>query len=176
MNKIKLPPKDILVPFEGLAEKLANGDAAEQLNWFIDLRAAVNEGRLAVRYPSGRQVRVGTMAEEFGIKSPHLLVGDIGDWLTKQGFDFYYAPIKQSKKTAQQQDKEEVQIIAKELWEKDSSLTQSAISQNDKLAAYAKKYTGKNTLIGWIREVDQRPMSGRRGRPSKIHANEKIAR
>jgi hypothetical protein len=75
------------------------------------------------------------------------------------------------KKTPFQEDKEDVQKIAKELWSGDQKLTQSSISKHEKLKAYAKKYSGKNTIIGWIREVDTRPKNSRAGRPKNSTSN-----
>ncbi len=171
MKKIKLSPQDQLMPFKGLAEILGGGDMAEQLNWFIELRAAVNEGALAIRYPSGRLVRENTVGAAYGIPSPCLLASDIGDWLIKLGFSVSYVPVTAVKKTALQEDKDDVQKIAKELWNDNPRLTQTFISKHEKLKAYAKKYTGKNTLIDWIRAVDIMPRNSRIGRPKNSTSN-----
>lgn len=63
------------------------------------------------------------------------------------------------------QDKIDCQAIAKTMWEENSSLTIAAIMGAAKIAPYAKKYRGKNTLRIWLSEIDPRPPEKKRGRP-----------
>ena len=64
-----------------------------------------------------------------------------------------------------QQDKLNCQEIAKRLWAENPDWTQTRIKQHPKLKFYVLQYKGKNTLPGWLREVDPRPKEQRRGRP-----------
>lgn len=72
--------------------------------------------------------------------------------------------------TRLQRHKREVQNIAQGLWDKQPSLTQASIARSDAVRRYLrgeKKDYCENTLLQWIREVDQRPVQNRRGRPAK---------
>ena len=75
-----------------------------------------------------------------------------------------------TKLTEAQEDKLNCQLEAKQLWEKDSSLTQAEIMADTKVAPYLVKYKGKNTVPNWLSEIDPRPKESRRGRPKKIPA------
>lgn len=75
-----------------------------------------------------------------------------------------------TKLTDAQEDKLNCQHEAKQLWEKDSALTQTEIMTDTKVAPYLKKYRGKNTVPNWLSEIDPRPKESRRGRPKKIPA------
>jgi hypothetical protein len=79
-----------------------------------------------------------------------------------------YAGVKVEKKlTGSQTDKQDCQEIAKELWKKYPNASQVEIINSPELAAYKREYKGKNTLPGWLREIDPRAPETRRGRPSK---------
>lgn len=63
------------------------------------------------------------------------------------------------------QDKLDCQAIAKTMWDENPSLTIAALTGAAKIAPYAKKYKGKNTLRDWLSEIDPRPPEKKRGRP-----------
>lgn len=63
------------------------------------------------------------------------------------------------------QDRLDCQAIAKTMWEENPSLTIAALMGAAKIAPYAKKYRGKNTLRDWLSEIDPRPPEKKRGRP-----------
>jgi len=63
------------------------------------------------------------------------------------------------------QDKLDCQGIAKTMWEENTSLTIAALMRAAKIAPYAKKYRGKNTLRDWLSEIDPRPPEKKRGKP-----------
>lgn len=66
-----------------------------------------------------------------------------------------------------QQDKLDCQAIAKEIWTKNPQFTKVEVINSSVLAPYKNKYTGKNTLSNWLKEIDPRPVEDRRGRPCK---------
>jgi hypothetical protein len=63
------------------------------------------------------------------------------------------------------QDKLDCQAIARAMWEKTPGATIAKLLRTPELAAYAKKYPGKNTLRDWLSEIDPRPPENKRGRP-----------
>ncbi len=67
--------------------------------------------------------------------------------------------------TEAQQDKADCQKIASSLWAEQPDATQAAILKNSRIKPYLKKWPGKNTLPGWLSEIDPRPKEQRRGRP-----------
>jgi asparagine synthetase B (glutamine-hydrolysing) len=67
--------------------------------------------------------------------------------------------------TEAQQDKADCQKIASSLWAEQPDATQAAILENSRIKPYLKKWPGKNTLPGWLSEIDPRPKEQRRGRP-----------
>ena len=69
--------------------------------------------------------------------------------------------------TEAQQDKADCQAIARELWAEQPNATQADILKNSRIKPYLKKWPGKNTLPGWLSEVDPRPKEQRQGRPRK---------
>ena len=67
--------------------------------------------------------------------------------------------------TEAQQDKADCQAIAYALWAEQPGATQTDILKNSRIKPYLKKWPGKNTLPGWLSEIDPRPKEQRRGRP-----------
>ena len=67
--------------------------------------------------------------------------------------------------TEAQQDKADCQAIAYALWAEQPDATQADILKNSRIKPYLKKWPGKNTLPGWLSEIDPRPKEQRRGRP-----------
>ena len=67
--------------------------------------------------------------------------------------------------TEAQQDKADCQAIARALWAEQPGATQADILKNSRIKPYLKTWPGKNTLPGWLSEVDPRPKEQRRGRP-----------
>lgn len=65
------------------------------------------------------------------------------------------------------QDKPDYQAIGRKMWEENPSLTIKAIIAAPASAPYVKKYSGRNTLRNWLREIDPRPPEKKRGRPKK---------
>lgn len=61
------------------------------------------------------------------------------------------------------------QAIAQTLWHQDPNLTIQEITQHHAILEYGdgKRYIGKNTLRGWISEVDPRPKENKTGPRSK---------
>ena len=60
--------------------------------------------------------------------------------------------------------------VAKKLWEKDPTLTIVAICENDFIKTYCagQNYTDKDTIRGWIKDLDPRDPENRGGRPKTI--------
>ena len=67
--------------------------------------------------------------------------------------------------TEAQQDKADCQAIARALWAEQPGATQADILKNSRIKPYLNKWPGKNTLPGWLSEIDPRPKEQRRGRP-----------
>lgn len=62
------------------------------------------------------------------------------------------------------QDKRDCQEAAKALWKKNPTLTIAALKRTPDIARYVRKYPGKNTVWGWLSEIDPRPPEQKRGR------------
>lgn len=64
-----------------------------------------------------------------------------------------------------QQDKRDCQDIARQLWTENPHATQADLLKNPLIKRYRNMWRGKNTLPNWLREIDPRPKSARKGRP-----------
>ena len=64
-----------------------------------------------------------------------------------------------------QQDKLDCQEIARALWAEHPDWRQVDLLKHPKILPYWNKWTGKNTVPGWLSEVDPHPKSQRGGRP-----------
>lgn len=69
--------------------------------------------------------------------------------------------------TESQQDKRDCQDIARALWAEQPAATQSDLLKHPRIKPYLNQWHGKNTVPGWLSEVDPRPKEQRRGRPRK---------
>ncbi len=69
--------------------------------------------------------------------------------------------------TESQQDKRDCQEIARALWAEQPAATQSDLLKHPRIKPYLNQWRGKNTVPGWLSEVDPRPKEQRRGRPRK---------
>jgi hypothetical protein len=74
------------------------------------------------------------------------------------------------KPTESQQDKLHCQQIARELWADHPEWRQADLLKHSQIKRYASKWKGKNTVPGWLSEVDPRPKEQRRGAPKKYPA------
>ena len=69
--------------------------------------------------------------------------------------------------------KKNVQAAGRVLRAADPSITIAAQIRHPSIQPYAKRWRGKNTLRGWLSEIDPRPLSSKRGRPRKKRATQK---
>jgi hypothetical protein len=70
--------------------------------------------------------------------------------------------------TEPQMHKRECQQIAERLWAENPNSTKAALMKHPDMLFYVQAYRGKNTVPGWLAEIDPRPKDKRRGRPKKI--------
>ena len=70
--------------------------------------------------------------------------------------------------TELQMHKRECQEIGKRLWAENPNSTKADILKHREMQFYVQAYRGKNTVTGWLAEIDPRPKDQRRGRPKKI--------
>lgn len=99
-------------------------------------------------------------------------LGIRGEELKQLLHDYLASPKKEyAKKNSDLREsqihKAEFQSKAKALWEKNPNLTQAEITNREEMKFYKISYKGKNTLPGWLREIDPRPKELRNGRPKK---------
>ena len=66
-----------------------------------------------------------------------------------------------------QQDKLDCQKIARALWAEHPDWRQAEVLAHPRIAPYSKQWPGKNTVPGWLSEIDPRPKARRRGRPAR---------
>lgn len=66
-----------------------------------------------------------------------------------------------------QQDRLDCQDLARALWAEHPDWRQTDLLKHPKIAPYAKQWTGKNTVPGWLSEIDPHPKDQRRGRPAR---------
>lgn len=69
--------------------------------------------------------------------------------------------------TESQMHKRECQEIGKRLWAENPNSTKADIMKHRDMCFYVQAYRGKNTVSGWLAEIDPRPKDKRRGRPKK---------
>jgi len=74
-------------------------------------------------------------------------------------------PASPTRLTESQQDKQDCQAIARELWAEHPDWIQADLLKNSRIKPYLNKWTGKNTVPGWLSDVDPRIKEQRRGRP-----------
>ena len=67
--------------------------------------------------------------------------------------------------TEAQQDKQDCQAIALELWAEQPNANQATLLKNPRIKPYVNKWKGKKTVPRWLSEVDPREIERRRGRP-----------
>ncbi len=72
------------------------------------------------------------------------------------------------RETELQTHRRECQEIGKRLWAENPNSTKADIMKHRDMLFYVQAYTGKNTVPGWLAEIDPRPKDKRRGRPKKI--------
>lgn len=66
-----------------------------------------------------------------------------------------------------QLDRLDCQAIARALWAEHPDWPQAEVLAHPRIAPYRKQWPGKNTVPGWLSEVDPRPKDQRRGRPAR---------
>ena len=66
-----------------------------------------------------------------------------------------------------QQDRLDCQDLARALWAEHPDWRQTDLLKHPKIAPYAKQWTGKNTVPGWLSEIDPHTKDQRRGRPAR---------
>lgn len=72
------------------------------------------------------------------------------------------------RETELQTHRRECQEIGKRLWAENPNSTKADIMKHRDMLFYVQAYKGKNTVPGWLAEIDPRPKDKRRGRPKKI--------
>lgn len=73
-----------------------------------------------------------------------------------------------ARETELQMHKRECQDIGNRLWAENQNFTKADIMKHTDMQFYVRSYKGKNTIPGWLAEIDPRPKDKRRGRPKKI--------
>lgn len=67
--------------------------------------------------------------------------------------------------TEAQQDKQDCQAIALELWAEQPNANQATLLKNPRIKPYVNKWKGEKTVSRWLSKVDPREKERRRGRP-----------
>lgn len=78
--------------------------------------------------------------------------------------------------TELQMHRRECKEIGKRLWDENPNSTKAALMKHPDMQFYVQAYKGKNTVPGWLAEIDPRPKEERRGRPKKYPSENPVCR